>query len=65
MKYNILITEPQMVEVEAESEEQAIELIKAQVLVQNPRSIASYVVTQEAVIIEEHKEDDIKQENPA
>lgn len=65
MKYNILITEPQMVEIEAESEEQAIELIKKQVLAQNPRSIATYSVAQEAVIIEEEKEEEIKQEELA
>ena len=65
MKYTVFITEPQSVEVEAETEEQAIEMVRKQVLAQNPRSIATYTVAQEAVIVEEEKEEEIKQEDPA
>lgn len=65
MKYIVFITEPQTVEVEAENEEAAIEMVRKQVLAQNPRSIATYSVAQEAVIIEEEKEEEIKQEDPA
>ena len=65
MKYTVFITEPQTVEVEAENEDAAIELVRKQVLAQNPRSIATYSVAQEAIIIEEKKEEEIKQEDPA
>jgi hypothetical protein len=65
MEYFVFVTEPQMVVVNAESEEEAIEMVRKQVLAQNPRSIATYSVAQEAVIIEEEKEEEIKQEDPA
>lgn len=65
MEYFVFVTEPQMVVVNAESEEEAIEMVRKQVLAQNPRSIATYTVAQEAVIIEEEKEEEIKQEDPA
>ena len=64
MKYTVFITEPQTVEVEAESEEAAIEMVRKQVLAQNPRSIATYSVAQEIAIIEEEKQEEIKQEDP-
>ena len=65
MEYFVFVTEPQMVVVNAESEEEAIEMVRKQVLAQNPRSIATYSVAQEVVIIEEAKEEEIKQEDPA
>lgn len=65
MKYNVLITEFQNIEIEAESEDAAIELVKKQVLAQNPRSIATYSVAQEISIIEEIKGEEIKQEELA
>ena len=65
MEYHVFVTEPQMVVVNAESEEEAIEMVRKQVLTQNPRSIATYSVAQEVVIIEEEKEEEIKQEDPA
>ena len=65
MKYTVFITEPQTVEVEAENEEEAIEMVRKQVLAQNPRSIATYSVAQEVAIIEEEKQEEIKQEDPA
>lgn len=52
MEYFVFVTEPQMVVVNAESEEEAIEMVRKQVLAQNPRSIATYTVAQEAVIVE-------------
>ena len=52
MKYMVIIEDPQMVEVEAESEEQAIEQVQKQILAQNPRSIARLSVAQEAKIVE-------------
>lgn len=48
----VIIEDPQMVEVEAESEEQAIEQVQKQILAQNPRSIARLSVAQEAKIVE-------------
>lgn len=65
MEYHVFVMEPQMVVVNAESEEEAIEKVRKQVLAQNPRSIATYSVAQEAVIIEEEKQEEIKQEDPA
>ena len=65
MEYFVFVTEPQMVVVNAESEEEAIEMVRKQVLAQNPRSIATYTVAQEAIIAEEKKEEEIKQEDPA
>lgn len=65
MEYHVFVTEPQMVVVNAESEEAAIEMVRKQVLAQNPRSIATYSVAQEVVIVEEKKEEEIKQEDPA
>ena len=65
MEYHVFVTEPQMVVVNAESEEDAIEMVRKQVLAQNTRSIAKYSVAQEAIIIEEKKEEEIKQEDPA
>lgn len=65
MEYHVFVMEPQMVVVNAESEEEAIEKVRKQVLAQNPRSIATYSIAQEAVIIEEEKQEEIKQEDPA
>ena len=65
MKYIVFIEEPQTVEVEAETEEQAIDMVQKQILAQNPRSIARLSIVREAVIIEEEKEEEIKQEDPA
>ena len=65
MEYHVFVTEPQMVVVNAESEEEAIEMVRKQALAQNPRSIATYSVAKEAVIIEKEKEEEIKQEDPA
>ena len=52
MKYIVIIEDPQMVEIEAESEEQAIEQVQKQILAQNPRSIARLSVAREAKIVE-------------
>ena len=65
MEYFVFVTEPQMVVVNAESEEEAIEMVRKQVLAQNPRSVATYSVAQEIVITEEKKEEEIKQEDSA
>lgn len=52
MKYIVVIEDPQMVEVEAESETQAIEQVQKQILAQNPRSIARLSVAREIIIVE-------------
>ena len=65
MEYFVFVTEPQMVVVNAESEEEAIEMVRKQVLAQNPRSVATYSVAREIIITEEVKEEEIKQEDPA
>ena len=52
MKYIVFIEEPQTVEVEAETEEQALDMVQKQILAQNPRSIARVSIVREAIIVE-------------
>ena len=52
MKYIVFIEEPQTVEVEAETEEQALDMVQKQILAQNPRSIARLSIVREARIVE-------------